>query len=125
MRAKPLADYRTMTNLTPSESQEQATFVEWLDLCGFDYWHTPNSTYTKSWKQKNKNKALGVKPGIPDLFVIVNNRLVGIEMKRAKGGTTSQNQKDWITKLNNAGVETVVCKGADEAIKFIEKVKDE
>lgn len=48
--------------------------------------------------------------------------LVFIEMKRRKGGVTSENQKKWIKTLNEAGVQTVVCKGSDAAIEFIESI---
>lgn len=51
-----------------------------------------------------------------------NHRLVAIEMKRKKGGATSANQKQWIKTLNEAGIQTVVCKGCNVAIKFIESI---
>ena len=51
-----------------------------------------------------------------------NHRLVAIEMKRRKGGVTSENQKKWIKTLNEAGIQTVVCKGCDAAIEFIESI---
>lgn len=66
---------------------------------------------------------LGVSKGVPDLFAIVNNQLIGIEMKRTKGSVTSQEQKDWIEKLNKAGVPTRICKGSIEAINFIKEME--
>ena len=68
------------------------------------------------------NRLLGVSAGVPDLFVIVGGRLIGIEMKRKKGSVTSEYQKQWIAQLNSVGIETRVCKGCDEAISFIEEV---
>lgn len=78
---------------------------------------------------------------MPDLFVAVpfppphliiyeedgsesirDKKFVAIEMKRKKGGVTSENQKKWIKTLNEAGVQTVVCKGCDAAIEFIESI---
>lgn len=129
----------------PTEDQEQEAFVQWLRLKGYPHFRVPNETYTKSFKQKAKNKALGVSPGVPDLFVVIpdqhfvygdniksNNpavetneyrhRLVAIEMKRKKGGVTSANQEQWIKTLNEAGVQTVVCKGCNAAIEFIESI---
>lgn len=136
----------------PTEEQEQMAFVQWLRLKGYPHFRVPNETYTKSFKQKAKNKALGVSPGVPDLFVIIptdynnttinfmhygdcpvvdgdgvygkKNRLIAIEMKRKKGGTTSANQKQWLKTLNEAGVQSVVCKGCDAAIEFIESITD-
>lgn len=124
----------------PTEDQEQMAFVQWLRLKNIPHFRVPNETFTKSFKQKAKNKALGVSSGVPDLFVVIpaikwrfsvivdadkdlyaTTRLVAIEMKRKKGGTTSANQKQWLETLNSAGIESVVCKGCEEAIKFVEE----
>lgn len=126
---------------SPTEDQEQEAFVQWLRLKGYPHFRVPNETYTRSWSQKAKNKKLGVSSGVPDLFVAVpfppphliiahkdrddevrNKTLVAIEMKRKKGGVTSENQKKWIKTLNEAGIQTVVCKGCDAAIEFIESI---
>lgn len=122
----------------PTEDQEQEAFVQWLRLKGYSHFRVPNETYTRSWSQKAKNKKLGVSSGVPDLAVVVSDvwhvygdnvptntytgRLVFIEMKRKKGGVTSANQKKWIKTLNEAGIQTVVCKGCDAAIEFIESI---
>jgi hypothetical protein len=108
-----------MKEVVPTEYEEQKTLVRWLRLAGYKFFRVPNETYTKSWKQKATNKALGVSPGVPDIFIITKRGLVAIEMKRLKGGSTSQVQKDWIEALNKAGVTAVVCKGYLEAIDFI------
>jgi hypothetical protein len=108
-----------MYNL-PTEEQEQQIFIGWLVINDLHYWHTPNSTYTKSWSQKRHNTNMGVQSGIPDLFVIVNNKLIAVEMKRQKGGVVSNNQKLWLERLNSAGVPAQVCKGANEAIKYVQ-----
>lgn len=94
----------------PTEDQEQEAFVQWLRLKGYPHFRVPNETYTRSWSQKAKNKKLGVSSG------------VAIEMKRKKGGVTSANQKQWIKTLNESGVQTVVCKGCDTAIEFVESI---
>lgn len=111
-----------MTLPVPTEDSEQRAFVAWLRLHDIPHWRTPNETYTKSWAQKNKNKALGVSAGIPDLFVVLEGvGLVGIEMKRQRGGVVSPAQKEWITILNKLpNVEVHVTKGCDEAIAVIE-----
>lgn len=48
-----------MTNTIPSEEIEQINFVQYLELKGIDYWHTPNSTFSKHWSVKTRNKRLG------------------------------------------------------------------
>lgn len=108
----------------PFEDEEQKEVVEYCKQRGIPCFRVPNETFTKSWAQKNKNKALGVSAGVPDLFVALEGTgLLGIEMKRVKGSTTSQAQKDWIATLNTIpGIEARVCKGAVEAIQFIEEL---
>lgn len=106
------------------EYDECVTFVEWLDLQqrqGFVYLYThiPNETYTKSWAIKRKNKIMGVRKGFPDYAVITKKGVYFIEMKREKGGQTSEAQKDWIELLNKFGIKAKVCKGAGEAIAFL------
>jgi len=109
---------------TPLEDDEQAKFVQWLELKKYRFTAIPNSTYTKSWKQKAKNKRVGLRAGFPDMIVIVNNRLVAIELKRIyPPGKISDEQREWIDALNKCGIKAMVCFGGDEAIKFIESVE--
>ena len=109
-----------MTLPIPTEAAEQMALVRWLRVNGYKFFRVPNETYTKSIRQKSINTALGVVSGVPDLFVISKGQLIGIEMKRLKGGTVTPDQKEWIETLNAAGVPTKVCRGRDDAIEFIE-----
>lgn len=107
--------------MNPTEYEEQVAFVQWLELKGLKFSSVPNSTWTSSIKQKVRNKATGLRPGLPDLLVIVGGSLVFIEMKRVKGGVVSPAQRDWIEALNQvSNVQAFVCKGADEAIEIVE-----
>ncbi|WP_156666097.1 VRR-NUC domain-containing protein [Rhodococcus sp. HS-D2] len=114
----------------PLEDEEQMVFVEWLDLVGLRYTSIPNSTFTKSWKQKVHNKRMGLHAGFPDLVVIIPptrakdglGRFLAIEMKRRQGGVVSADQKAWIAAINGLEtphVQSVVCKGAQEAIDYV------
>lgn len=108
-----------------SEHQEQRAFVEWLEMNNYKFSAIPNATYTKSFKQKQKNKLEGLRAGLPDLLVIVNDRLVFIEMKRCKKSlsTVSAKQAQWIKALNECKeVGAYVCYGCDHAIKTIEEI---
>lgn len=107
--------------MIPTEYDEAMVLVEWLRLKGLRFCHINNEVYTSSWKQKAKMKAQGTAKGFPDYLVIVNDKLIAIELKRTKRSTTGAEQKEWIEALNNAGVEARVCKGAKEAIIFIEE----
>ena len=108
--------------MIPTEYEEQVAFRQWLDIKGYPYFRVPNETYTTSHNQRRKNMALGVKPGVPDMFVCVAGKMVAVELKRIKGGTTSEHQKQWIATLNANNVPTAVCKGADAAIAFIQSM---
>jgi len=71
--------------------------------------------------EKAKNKASGLRAGLPDLLVIINKRLVFIEMKRNKGGKASPEQMDWLIKLSECeNVFTYVCEGFEKAKKVID-----
>ncbi len=65
----------------------------------------------------------GVRPGVPDLMLAMP---VGewhglfIEMKRARGGVTSPEQKAFIANLRAVGYLAGVCKGFDEARAAVE-----
>lgn len=109
-----------------SEEDEQKALVQYLELKGIKFTAIPNSTWTSSWTQKNKNKAMGVRPGLPDLLLIIKNNLVFIEMKRTKNSRLSKVQKEWIAELNNChGVNAHVCKGFDQAKEVIEEYLEE
>lgn len=114
----------------PTEDEEQRVVIEFLELCGLRFSHIPMSTYTKSFKVKARNHYLGVRPGVPDLLVLVgSNRskdgkghLLFIEMKRRTGGRLSTAQQDWLDAINALGiaeVEAHVCPGADHAIEVV------
>lgn len=64
----------------------------------------------------------GVKAGVPDICLPIPRGGYGalyIEMKREKGGTVQDNQRDWQKKLINAGNAAFICKGCEEAWKVI------
>jgi len=107
--------------IVPTEHSEQVTFCKWLDLIGVAYYSIPNGS-NKSLTAQRKFKAEGLKPGVPDICCLLEGgKSVYIEMKRKKGGTVSQHQKEWIERLKVLGFNAHVCKGAGEAIETIEK----
>lgn len=107
--------------MNPTEHEECVTFREWLDWKHLFYTKTTQETYTSSWNQKRKNKKEGLHKGLSDYIVVLKDVLLFIEMKRVKGGQVSKEQKEWLDRLNEIdNVEGAVCRGADEAIKFVE-----
>ena len=107
--------------LIPSEDAEQVAVVQELEARGIPYWHTNNEIWTSSWKQKARAKAMGTQSGIPDLFVCFPGQLVGIEMKRRKGGVVSPNQKYWAAIIEQCNIPVWVAHGYDEAMEIVEK----
>ena len=118
------------TNTTPLEDAEQTDFVKWLEINDLKFTAIPNNTYTKYMSQKVKNHRVGLRPGFPDMVVLVppDRSLDGEgyflvpEMKRIKGSTTSEEQKAWIEAINNLGVLNItamVCKGSEAAKSFV------
>lgn len=71
------------------------------------FWHTPNQGQ-RSARDGAKLKALGLRPGFPDLAIAYQGRLYCIELK-APGGTLSKAQKATRTALERAGVIVSVC----------------
>lgn len=124
----------------PLEEEEQANFVEWLELRGFKkFTAIPNSTfsgaYTGGVKKKNfsvfaKLHRQGLRKGFPDMFVGIpasmssNGKTCGlfVEMKRLKGSEIKPEQQEWIDFLCLIdGIDSRICKGCQEAIRFVEE----
>lgn len=117
--------------MEPLEDDEQAAVVAWCELRGLRFTAVPNSTFTKSWKQKNKNTRTGLRAGFPDLIILIAphqskdglGRLLCVEMKRRKTYNVSAVQKAWIAAINGLGspsIESVVAHGEAEATTYIE-----
>lgn len=119
----------------PLEQDEQIAFVQWCRLKGIIVHHSGNeiSGSTKALKIRAiKMKRMGTSKGFPDLLVFVpikgatgevdSYQPLAIEMKRQKHSTTSKEQKEWLEILEMAGIPSRVCKGAGEAIEFVENM---
>ena len=102
------------TTKYPSESEEQIGVVAWFEASfpGVRIFHIPNGGH-RAMSVARKMKSEGVKPGVPDLYVPAWR--VWIEMKRAKGGRLSPEQKDWIEYLEGIGDTVIVGNGARDA----------
>lgn len=113
-------------NNSPLEDDEQIEFVSWCEDRGLKLTAVPNNTYTPHHSVKARNHRLGLRPGFPDLVVLIQPHqskdgegyFLAIEMKRQRGGTLSDTQRAWqeaITGLGCLNVQAYVCKGAQEA----------
>src|SRR5262249_32467881 len=88
---------------------------------GAIFWHTPNG----GWRSKVEAAILrgcGVRAGMPDLFILHQGRLFGLELKSGKG-RLSPAQAATHVELVNAGATVGVAYGLDAALQWLEEHK--
>lgn len=106
------------------EEREQARFIKWTHLPvvraiapALAYlFHCPNGG-KRDAITGGQMRALGVKPGVPDLLLPVRSALfsgLAIEMKSATGKTTPA-QDNWLDLLSRNGWCVTVARSANEA----------
>lgn len=112
---------------TISEANEQEAVMVWAAHSLWKYpclrwlFHIPNGG-TRNVAEAVHLKKLGVKPGVPDLFLPYpagTYHGLWIEMKSTKGRPSAL-QKEWVDWLNANGYMAVICHGAGEAINALE-----
>ena len=111
----------------PTEDEEQIAVMSWAALMEGRYpelrllHHIPNGG-KRGKREAAIFKAMGVKAGVPDLFLpCAREGYHGlyVEMK-ALDGRPSKAQLEMLKALSGQGYRCVVCHGADEARRVIE-----
>ena len=123
-----------MTTPVPLEDDECIKFHRWLVLRNIPHAHIANESRSSSRSamiRGAKLKRMGQSAGVWDYEIFVpvygidktidDYQLLKIEMKRRQGGTVSPEQKAWGKIYETAGIPNKICKGADEAIEFVEQ----
>lgn len=123
-----------MTTPIPTEDNECVKFHMWLQVRHIPHAHIANESRSSSRNamiRGAKLKRMGQSAGVWDYEIFVpvygidktidDYQLLKIEMKRQKGGTVSEQQKEWGKIYETAGIPNKICKGADEAIAFVEQ----
>ena len=108
-----------MAGNVPTEDLEQITFISWFERTypNVLIFHIPNGG-KRSITQAMKFQKMGVKPGIPDLFI--PEWRLWIEMKRTKGGSLSKDQKEKLEYLTEVcKYDYILSKGWEEGRKKI------
>lgn len=102
----------------PTEHEEQREFVRWFRQTypSVIIFAIPNGG-ARSPATASRLKAEGVMPGVPDLLIPAWG--LWVEMKRAKGGMVSKEQKSLHVYLESVGYSVIVCKGCSDAIAQI------
>ena len=121
-------------DFNPLEDDECIAFSDWLKANNIPHAHIANESRSSSKSamiRGAKLKRMGQSRGVWDYEVFipikgVSGRVdcyeqVKIEMKRRKGGTVSPEQKTWGKIYELSGINCKICKGADEAIAFVNK----
>lgn len=108
------------------EDTEQIGLFQWAAYQSGKYpelerlFHIPNGG-KRDAREAARFKQLGVKAGVPDLFLpAARGEFHGlfIEMKAEKG-KVSKNQREWLKALEGQGYLCKVCFGFEEARKTI------
>lgn len=102
----------------PSEDQIHKAVLSYLDMCctrSLIYWHTPNGG-SRNIIEAAKLKAMGTRPGIPDVFILCEGHLYGLEIKTTTG-RPSDTQKVTLNLLRVNGATTAVVYGLDDALR--------
>ena len=117
-----------MYNLKRGEDTEQIGVIEWANWNLNRHpeltllFHIPNGG-KRNATEAARFKAMGVKAGVPDLFLPVpKGGFAGlwIEMKYGKNKTTD-NQVRWLGMLQKMGYKTIVCYSGTEATQALEE----
>jgi hypothetical protein len=88
---------------------------------GAVFWHTPSGGY-RSPIEAAILKGMGARSGFPDLFILHEGKLFGLELKAAKG-RMSLAQINTHVELERAGAIMGAAYGLDEALVWLEKHK--
>lgn len=113
-------------NGQPSEHAEQATFIQWCDLHGYEYpeltrvFAIPNGGF-RSAKTAGELKAEGVRAGVPDLCLPVpRGPYHGLYMEtKVPPNKPTLHQIEWITFLEAQGYAAAVCYGCAGLIETV------
>lgn len=110
-----------------AELEEQAALIEWADKTMIDgvkigdyLLHIPNEG-KRGPKAARDVKRLGVRAGVPDLFLALpRGGYAGLWIEiKAKGGKLSAQQEVWLKRLEDTGYRAVYCFGFEQAIVTI------
>lgn len=132
VRAKHLGTPRV-----PTEAQEQAVVVRYLELCKPPvlFCHVPNGG-ARGRVEAARLVGQGVKRGVPDILIFEARRSlpdvfaappivgVAIEMKRRdfRPAAIRADQRDWLDQLRRRGWHAFIASGADYAIAELQRL---
>ncbi len=84
------------------------------------HWHHPATGELRDPATAAKLQRMGVRAGLPDVLLLIDGRLHGLELKRERGGHVSQAQRAMHDELRGAGAVIATARGIDEALGVLE-----
>jgi hypothetical protein len=80
----------------------------------------PNAAKRTQWAAQ-RAKREGMATGFPDMLCFWKGPgIAAIEFKSDKG-RVSENQSEWIARLNDFGIPAIISRDADEAVEFLRR----
>lgn len=133
-----MAKTKTAKVAAPTEAQEQIWLFEWIGLVSIEIPQLRLAYHPANGEVRNKVtagrlKRMGVRPGVPDVWVPVSrgghSGLV-IELKRSdKSNGASASQKEWLSLLAAEGWKATICYGwlpaAEVVLEYFEVPRSE
>ncbi len=110
-----------------TETEEQLALFEWANMMAGIHpelrlmYHVPNEG-KRSKAAAGILKAMGLKPGVPDICLPVpRGRFHGlyVELKRVEGGKATKEQLWWLEQLDWQGYAVTICRGWKQASQNI------
>src|SRR5262245_56869164 len=95
--------------------------LHWRAVDGAFWFHVPSGGW-RSPVEAMVFKSLGVTAGVPDLLIVHDGRLYGLELK-AEGGRLSEAQRTTIEAMRRGGAIVAVAQGIDQALAQLEAWK--
>jgi hypothetical protein len=138
------AQYRAGAAKVPTEAQECKWLFEWAQMQSSRGWklsdilvHVPNGAYHGADRKAGavvarKLREQGLHPGAFDYILPVPVLRSGLrfcpglwlEMKRTRGGTVSEDQKKFMSSMQQLGWQCEIAKGWIQATRIIEAYLD-
>lgn len=103
------------------EDDMQKSVAIFLNTLNILWFHPPNGG-KRNVREAAKFKAMGTKPGVPDVVILEPKgewHGLFIELK-VKGGRLSDYQKDWLNALKMRNYKTAVCFSLDDVFEAVE-----
>lgn len=109
-----------MINLNLTEFEIQKSIVRYLELRKILYFAIPNGEL-RSKATGAKLKRMGVKAGVPDLFICHPSRdSYGLFLEiKSSSGRLSQQQTVWFDELEARNYRVEIVRSLDEAIEIV------